>query len=255
MIALPGWTEDGEGHSLLLVGKNGTGKTRGAMWHMAQTDVGRHENARSWIVVNHKREKMINALPGATFVDMDQRPVMINRDGVQRFKIPGIYVYQPRPEIDDDSVTELLWWMYETENMGLYVDEGYMIPPRDPALNSIYTQGRSKGLPAITLSQRPSGISRRAVSEAMFIRVYRLTDKRDWKTMQEVIPVKLDPYMRPLKGQPRIMPDYHSIYYDTREDDPIIAKPVPMDDVIFEQFHKKLNPIEAEKPIDRFNRL
>lgn len=248
-----------DGQSLLLVGKNGSGKTRAAVWHVAQTNVGRHADARSWIVINHKREKMINSIPGAQFVAMDERPVLIPKmvDGERKLAIkePGIYIYQPRPEIDDDAVTDLLWWVYETEGIGVYIDEGYMISPRDPALNSLYTQGRSKEIPIITLSQRPSGISRRAVSEATFVQVFRLTDKRDWKTMQEVVPVKLDPYMRPMNGQQRLMPDYHSLYYDTREDDPVIARPVPGDEEIFEQLRVKLIPIEAEKPIDRFNKL
>lgn len=246
-----------KGHSLLLVGKNGSGKTRGAVWHVAQTDVGRHEDAYTWIVVNHKQEEMINSIPGAVFMEMDERPALINRDGKPCVKEPGIYIYQPLPELDDDNVTQLLWWVYgsNTKAIGVYIDEGYMIPPRNPALNSLYTQGRSKKISVITLSQRPSGISRRAVSEATFVQCFRLTDKRDWKTMQEVVPVKLDPYMRPNNGHQRLLPDYHSLYYDTREDDPVIARPVPGDDEIMEQLRQKLIPIEAEKPVERFNRL
>ncbi len=213
--------------SILLIGKNGSGKTRAAVWHLAQKDLA---NA-TWIIVNHKREAMINSIPGAKFLAMDKRPDK-----------KGVYIYQPRPDADDDAVTSLLWWIYETENVGLYLDEGYMVSPRDPALNSLYTQGRSKHIPVITLSQRPSRISRFAVSEAAFYQVFQLVDKRDRKTINEFLPLDLDDYMRPQNGAPRILRDYHSIYYDTSGDDPIIMAPVPDDDTILAQFADKLTP-------------
>jgi hypothetical protein len=215
-----------DSQSILIIGKNGSGKSRAAVWHLAQRDLA---NSR-WVVINHKREELINSIPGAKFKAMDEMPD----------DEPGVYIYQPRPDFDDDMVTQLLWWVYETENVGVYVDEGYMIVPRDPALNSLYTQGRSKRIPVITLSQRPSRISRFAVSEAAFYQVFQLTDKRDRKTIQEFLPADLDEYMMPQNGNPRILRPYHSIYYDTSGDDPVIMSPVPGDDEILALFQEKL---------------
>lgn len=213
--------------SILLVGKNGSGKTRAAVWHLSRKDF----DNEIWIVLNHKREELINSIPGAQFLNLNERPDI---------KKPGLYIYQPRPDFEDQQVTDLMWWIYETENIGLYIDEGYMISPRDPALNSLYTQGRSKHIPVITLSQRPSGISRFAVSEATFHQIFYLVDKRDRKTINSFIPLDLDEYMSPGETGKRALPDFHSIYYDTRGDDPVILQPVPGDDVILQQFAEKL---------------
>jgi hypothetical protein len=212
---------------ILLIGKNGSGKTRAAVWHLAQKDLANSQ----WIVINHKREKLINTVPGAQFLALDEFP---------KPDEPGVYIYQPRAEIDDDAVTALLWTVYDRENVGVYIDEGTMINPRNPALNSLYTQGRSKRTPVITLSQRPARISRYAVSEATFYQVFQLTDRRDRQTIQEYIPTDLDEYMLPQNGNPRILKAYHSIYFNTYDDEPVIMAPVPDDDTILAMIEEKL---------------
>lgn len=213
--------------SLLVIGKNGSGKTLAAVWHLAQHDL---KNGR-WFVINHKREPLINSIPGATFMELDARP----KEGET-----GVFIFQPRPEIDDDAVEAILWWAYENGNVGIYIDEGYMISPRSAALNSIYTQGRSKRIPAITLSQRPSRISRFAVSEATFYQVFVLTDRRDRKTIGEFIPVDMDDFMTPRDGAPRILQPYHSLYYDTRSESPLVLSPVPGEEEILDQLAQQL---------------
>ena len=212
---------------ILLIGKNGSGKTRAAVWHLAQKDLANSQ----WIVINHKREALINSVPGVVFLGMDEFP---------KPDEPGIYVYQPRPEIDDDAVTDILWTVYEREKVGVYIDEATMINPRNPALNSLYTQGRSKRTPVITLSQRPARISRYAVSEATFYQVFQLTDRRDRQTIQEYLPTDLDDYMLPQDGNPRILRPYHSIYYNTYDDEPVIMSPVPDDATILSIIEEKL---------------
>jgi len=211
--------------SILLIGKNGSGKTRAAVWHLSQKDL---ENER-WIVINHKREDLINSIPGAKFLALNEFP-----------KKSGVYIYEPRPEIDDAAVTALLWHVYEKGNTGVYIDEGYMISPRDAALNSLYTQGRSKKIPVITLSQRPTRISRFAVSEAAFLQVFYLNDKRDRKTIQEFMPIDLDDYLLSQNDKPRLLPEYHSIYYETASEKPLIMAPVPSDGDILGIFENKL---------------
>jgi hypothetical protein len=231
---------------ILLIGKNGSGKTRAAVWHLSKKDF----QNEIWIVVNHKREKLINSIPGAQFLGLAERP-----------KKPGVYIYMPRPDFDDEEVTGLLWWVYEHENVGVYIDEGYMIAPRDPALNALYTQGRSKHTPVITLSQRPSKISRFAVSEAAFYQVFHLVDRRDRKIIQEFIPpfrngFSLEELMVPEPGRDRRLKPYHSVYYDTSGDEPLIMAPVPSDEEILAVFAEKLVPPEQlENTVAKFNKL
>lgn len=223
---------------LLVIGRNGSGKTIAALWHLSQHDLAN----QVWIVLNHKREDSVNAIPGAVFLKMDQLPPRRKKK-----LVPGVYIYQPRPDVDDARVTEIMWWIYENGGVGLYIDEGYMINPRDPALTALYTQGRSKETPVITLSQRPSRISRFAVSEAAMHQVFHLVDKRDRKTIQEYIPVDLDAYMVSQEGQPRKLADYHSIYYDVNGDKATMLAPVPPEEIIMETFRGKLPQPEPKK--------
>jgi len=214
-----------ESQSILIIGKNGSGKSYAAVWHLAQKPLGEFP----WVIINHKREKLIDSIPGAQFVDLDFTP-----------KKPGVYVYHPLPDFDDDAVTALLWRIYQRENIGVYIDEGYMINPRDPALNALYTQGRSKHIPLITLSQRPSRISRFAISEAAFYQVFYLTDKNDRARISEFIPGGIEEYMKGKPGEARLMPDFHSIYYDVGRNEIAMMRPVPQEADILDIFEKKL---------------
>lgn len=216
-----------------ILGKNGTGKSRAAVWHLAHKDF----DSMPWLVLNHKREALINSIPGAQFVGLDWQPSEAT---------PGLYIVQPTPGLDDDVVTDLLWRVYETENVGLYIDEGYMLNPRDNAMNAIYTQGRSKHIPAITLSQRPSRISRFAISEADFFQVFYLADRRDRKTLEEFIPLDFESLMGARAGEARALPDFHSIYYDVGRNDIFTMGPVPDENEIMEVFRAKLIPPEPD---------
>ena len=226
---------------ILLIGKNGSGKTRAAVWHLAQKDL---ENEQ-WFVINHKREEMINSIPGAVFMGMDKVPPKGKA---------GVYIYTPKPGADDAAVDQILGYVYDTENIGTYIDEGYMISPRSSQLNSLYTQGRSKHCPVITLSQRPAYISRLAVSEATFFQVFNLIDRRDRKLIGEFLPCDLERLMVPIEGRPRLLKDYHSVYFDTRGNDAIIALPVPDDETILEIFAEKLRP-KSEIPVGKLKML
>lgn len=218
-------------HRQLILGKTGSGKTRAAVWNLAQ----RNMVTKPWIVLNHKREDLIDSIDGAQFVDMDFLP-----------KKPGLYVYHPTPEVDDDAVTSLLWKIHAKENIGIYIDEGYMLDPRDKAMQAIFTQGRSKHIPTIVLSQRPVWLSRFAVSEADFYQVFQLTDKRDRQTINSFIPCDMEFLMQTNANEKPILPIYHSLWYNVSDNTLCMLKPVPGDDEILGLFGNKL---KSEKKI------
>lgn len=211
---------------LLVIGRNGSGKSRAAVWHLAQKNL----RAEKWIVLNHKNEDLIDSIPEAVMVDdLNYVP-----------KKPGVYIYHPLPEVDDEATTNLMWKIHAAENTGVYIDEGYMINPRDPALTAILTQGRSKKIPMIILSQRPSKISRFAVSEADFHQIFHLTDKRDRETVGAFVPISLEPIMFSKAGEDIKLPPFHSVYYDVKRNKLNIMKPVPSDESILSLFEAKL---------------
>jgi hypothetical protein len=222
---------------ILVLGRTGSGKSQCATWHLAQ----RNLTAYPWIVLNHKGDDLIDAIPGAHHVDMDFFP-----------KKPGVYIYHPVPEIDDEKVTELLWKIHARGNCGLYIDEGYMVNPRDHALTALYTQGRSKHIPMVTLSQRPSKICRFAISESDFYQVFPLADKRDRETVNAFIPYNLEDIMRQEPGKQVLLPPYHSVYYDVGKNDLVIMSPVPDGKEILRQFDEQLNPKTEDKKIKTF---
>ncbi len=210
---------------ILILGRTGSGKSRAAVWHLAQKNL----VSKIWICLNHKCEELIDSIPGAQHVDVDFRP-----------KKSGLYIYHPIPENDDEKVEELLWYIHARENIGLYIDEAYSVNPRSPALIALYTQGRSKHIPMITLSQRPSAICRFAVSESDFYQLFPLNDIKDRQRVQGFIPFDLETILKQEAGQDIKLPEFHSIYYDVGKNDLAIMAPVPSDDLILDMFERQL---------------
>jgi hypothetical protein len=188
----------------VIVGKTGSGKTVAGVWHLSEQN--HHE--MPWIIFDWKRDGLIAKI-GAKEIPVTGRPP--NR--------PGIYVVRPMP---NQSVEDFLWKVWAQGHTGLYIDEGYMIGNDSEAFQAILTQGRSKYVPCITLSQRPVWMNRFVFSEADFIQLFWLNDKRDRKTVASFMPDI---------GDERL-PDFHSYYYDIGKDDLIVLKPVPKEEEI-----------------------
>lgn len=206
---------------ILVLGKTGTGKTCAAVWHLSQKDFKR----KAWIVLNHKGDDLIDSIEGANHVDLNFRP-----------KKPGLYIYHPIPDVDDAEVTQLLWDIHAMGNIGVYVDEGYMIPNRDPAFQALLTQGRSKKIPMIILSQRPVWLTRFAISESDFFQIFQLGDQRDRQTVQGFVPVDLEKLMQAPVNTVPALKKFHSIYYDVGANNCVIMTPVPTADAVLARF-------------------
>jgi hypothetical protein len=168
-----------------------------------------------WIVFDFKGDKLINTIPNRVDLKLGVIP-----------KRPGVYVTHPLPS-DDDAVDGMLWEAWGRENVGLYFDEGYMIA-NSKAFRAILTQGRSKNVPVIFLSQRPSWISKFALSEADMLQVFELSIPDDRKRVRELF-----------DGYPDRLERYHSAYYDVAENDSVILGPVPSKAEILQAFDRR----------------
>jgi hypothetical protein len=175
-----------------------------------------------WIVVDYKRDKSIAEIPYAHFIDIGYIPTQ-----------PGVYIVQPLPN-QEEAMTDYLMQIWDTEGIGLYIDEGVMLA-RNDALDNILIQGRSKQIPVIVLTQRPVGISRYAFTEAQYIFIFPNQDKRERKIISEFTPLvdkqELDDYL---------LPRFHFYYYDVIANKVVASKPVPNLPVILATFAKKL---------------
>lgn len=194
---------------LLIIGMTGSGKTIAGIWHLSLRDF----YSIPWVIFDFKRDANIARIP-AQEISLDEMP-----------QEPGLYVVRPLPN-QDERVERFLWNAWNRENIGLYFDEGYMIDKNSAALNAILTQGRSKRIPIIMLSQRPVGLSRFARSEATFFQTFFLNDKDDRKIIQAFQPEKVS----------ERLPPYHSWFYDVAKDDLVHLSPVPDLETILKAF-------------------
>jgi len=198
-----------------IVGSSGSGKTQFAVWLLSSRDF----DVRPWYIFDFKGDELI-AMIGAREISVYSEPPTK----------PGLYVIRPIPEKDDDAVEQFIWKIWANENAGIYIDEGYMIGPRNPAYNACLTQGRSKHIEMITLSQRPLWLSRFVFSEANFFAVFNLTDEKDRKEVG-----------RFLNGRSSLLlPRFNCLWYDVDKQETCQFAPVPHRNIIIKTFQDRL---------------
>lgn len=205
-----------------IVGATGSGKTYAALWHLSH----RSYDVQPWIIYDYKYDENIVEIPGLQEIDVNEKIP----------QQPGLYVVHPHPsQISEvDNQMKQIW---ENENTGVFIDEGYMIGKNNAWFRALLTQGRSKHVPIITLSQRPTWIDRFILSESEFYQVFRLQHQGDIDTVNEFIPHKL---FRDPEGNKIRLPEYTSYYYDVGKDDLAIAPPVEDMDKIYARFDARI---------------
>jgi len=211
----------GNSHHHAILGSNGSGKTRFAVWALSHRDY----HSRPWIIIDFKGDDLIARLPAKEIDVTDKLP---------KPSQPGIYVVRPLPQ-QQDELGDMLVRIWQQENMGVYFDEGYMVErgsAADDGLKYILTQGRAKKIPTMTLSQRPVWVNRFVLSEATFYSVFRLNDRRDRETVQAFMP----------KEAMQELPPFHSWYYDSGQNALNRVQPVPDDEGILAGFRSLEKP-------------
>jgi hypothetical protein len=205
----------GDTDRLTIVGATGSGKTYAGLYHLSQRDL----NNSIWIVYDFKRDETINSIQSAQHIGL----------GEKLPERPGVYIVHPRPG-DEDFVDAHMYRIWDRENIGVYVDEGYMVGNRSQGFRALLTQGRSKHIPMIILSQRPVFMDRFVFSESQYFQVFRLQHSDDISSTQKFIPYDLS----------RRLPRYHSYYYDVNNDSLVVLKAVPDGPAILDTFETKL---------------
>lgn len=187
----------------VIIGSTGSGKTGLGLWHLSKRS---YEN-RTVIIVDYKGDEYIAKIK-AKVINVSKPPP---NDG-------GVYIVRPLIGVDDDNIIAFLWHIWRNENYLLFFDETMMIDPRNPAMNACLTQGRSKQIEMLMLSQRPVDLSRYVFSESDFFGLMTLNDFRDRKRVQEMTGVDMS----------QRLDAYHSLWYDRAKNDLQLVAPVPM---------------------------
>jgi hypothetical protein len=186
-----------------VIGATGTGKTTCGVWLLSH----QRFDKRPWVIVDFKRESIFDAvgIPPIKQISLSAKPP----------KAPGLYIVSPRPD-QDDALEAWLWRVWEKENIGLFVDEASLMPDRD-AFRAVLQQGRSKLIPLIACTQRPVDVKRGLFSEASFFCIYRMQDRRDYRTIEGFVPGDLS----------KPMPPHHWLWYDVARNVKLNMAPVP----------------------------
>lgn len=211
------------GYHTAVLGTTGSGKSTLSAFILSRSPF----HLRPQFIIDYKHEEI--------FARVQRMRVLDVNDSLP--SEPGMYIIRPRPD-QVDEVERWLERLWHHGNAGLYIDEGYLVPDK-AWLRNVLAQGRSLGITVIATSQRPVDVSRSVFTEASYISVFRLNDRKDIQRVQEFTPPGM---------LERRLPDYHSFWYSPkhhRADDPwpyAILPPVPNADKIVEIIDSRLKP-------------
>lgn len=196
-----------------IMGRTGSGKTVCAAWLLSHAAY----KIQPYIIFDFKRDKLLGKVDAKEITFKTRLP-----------EKPGLYIIHPTVG-EEERVEELLWKIWEKENVGVYIDEAYMIPKSSQSFQALLTQGRSKHIPVIALTQRPAWISRFLFSESDFLCAFHLNDARDRQSAQQFLPADLETRL----------PDYHSHWYDVGQNKTYTLRPVPDEGTILASIGRK----------------
>lgn len=205
------------GHRVAIFGQTGSGKTAFAVWLLSRTPHG------ITIIFETKREPKFDY-----FLDENGVVVETVEAAIKAKQNPDIDYIVVRPPVEVLSEPSELDLMLLKAYHGLkqntiYIDELTMYHSASQpgkGLIALLTRGRSEGITLIYSSQRPSGISMYALSEAQAFFLFKLQLPADRKRVDSFI-VGFDKIARPVP--------HGFIYYDAESDKSYRYGPVTLD--------------------------
>lgn len=223
---------------VIVLGRTGSGKSQFAIALLSTANWGFDGYSRQapipWIIIDYKGEDLILDIMAANKGLVKELRVTDNPP-----KEPGLYYMHPTPKVDNDAMEAFLWKVWKQGNIGLFFDEGYMVPEKD-AFDAILTQGRTLHIPVICLYQRPAWMSRFAVAQSDFRAVFALDDERDEKTASMFVkPAIVKGERISVKTQ---LPNYYCLWYDVGEGQSSVLSPAPDRQAIIDTFTRRLKP-------------
>lgn len=207
---------------MTIAGRTGSGKTHAGLWHLGSKNFARE----AWVIIDTKGDDIIydiGEMRGTKHISLTDTPAR-----------KGLHIVRPLPH-QQAELDAFLWRIWARGRCGVFIDEGYMVG-KIPSFQALLTQGRSKRIPLVVLTQRPCWTSRFVFSEPSFYQIFDLNDSRDWDTVAQFVPLnrlEFDPYSL----EPR-----WSLWYDVGARSCVLFRPVPPRDEILDAFEMQLTP-------------
>ncbi len=216
------WRMPGTDDRTSIVGKTGSGKTTAGLFILSEN---KFYKQMPWIIIDYKGDELIEQVPA--------RPISPNSPPPTE---PGLYKLSASPFLEDeDPVDAFLKRVWHNGNTGLFFDEAYMLPDRysrgsGGTLRALFTTGRSRKIPIISLTQRPVDVIKYNFSEASHHVIFRLPDKADRDTVRGRVPN--EQFDRIFGKNGTGLPKFCSMWYDVSEDNSFTMLPFPHPDEI-----------------------
>lgn len=199
----------------VLIGSTGSGKTQFGMWFLSTRDY----RYRPWFILDYKGERSFIELESKGAIDLDLSYTELPTDA-------GIYIIRVLPN-QEELVSRFFKDCYYQENVGIFIDEGTMVPKNDTWLRACLTQGRSKEIELIICTQRPVWLDKYVFTEASYFGIFRLNSIDDRKIISNY-----------LGGvEPNSLAPYHALWYMVNRQDFVIFEPVPSMKEIISSFN------------------
>lgn len=172
-----------QGERAFVVGQTGSGKTQFVIWLLE-----RLKNS-PLVIYDTKGEKLLDKLPRSIIVRSE--PAL--RDAIDNPEVDYIVFKVPPEIIADPEALDALLYTHFTDYRGsdVYIDELFTFSQNGragPGLVALLTQGRSLDITTIMSAQRPSWLSRFALTESQQFYVFSLIDRKDKARLADVIP-------------------------------------------------------------------
>jgi DNA helicase HerA-like ATPase len=197
-----------------VIGSTGSGKTQFSVWLLSTRDFTR----RPWVIFDFKGDALLEDI-GAKEITLHAPP-----------KEPGLYIVRPLPG-DEYLVSNFFYKCWAQENVGIYIDEGYMVPKNDRWFRACLTQGRSKHIEMIVCSQRPVFLDKFVFTESNFFVIFNMNYAEDRKHVAAYLDNK----------RPGLLPKYHSLWYNVGDQRSNVLGPVPDAETLIATFQKRLD--------------
>lgn len=201
---------------MIVAGSTGSGKSSLAFWHLSK----RNFSNRTIVIIDPKTDKTLAKIKAK------EMPLgkPVPSDG-------GVYIYRPLLVVDDQALDNLLMDIWRKENYLVYFDELATLKSNNRGFIACLTQGRDRNIEMIMCTQRPVEVSRYVWSETEFMALMKLNDRRDIKTIQDMVGFDL--------AVP--IPKYYSRWIDKNEGTCLILAPVPEPLVSIEAINRKIS--------------